>query len=244
MDLSNISKLNDAEFVKDRLIVRAVNKNEVRPTEAFINAVDGTNDICLSVGILMNNDHRKDPGLEIVRPSVDQLFVMTDGMDPDYIYMKACENTMRLFPPAFIDFTGGVGSLEDIRGKITTFMDQTCLFFHDPMYLCITNLYQTNGATSIFLPGVMETLSEMLHEDLFIAFTSRHEAMVHPVSLSPDPTVLSEILKDPLFRTEETFLSDKVYYYDKGSKIVRMVHLEEDDIVIFKEEGVHVMCIP
>lgn len=243
MDLSNINKLSDVEFVKERLIVRAVNKNEVRPTEAFINAVDGIDDIYLSIGILMNEDYINDPGLEIARPSVDQLFVMTDGMDPDYIYMKACENTMRLFPPAFIDFTGGVGSLEDIRGKITTFMDQTCIFFHDPMYLCITNLYQTNGATSIFLPGVMETLSEMLHEDLFITFTSRHEAMVHPVSQSPDPTVLSEILKDPLFTTEETFLSDKVYYYDKGSKTIRMVHLEEDDIVNIKE-GVYIMCIP
>ena len=243
MDLSNINKLSDVEFVKERLIVRAVNKNEVRPTEAFINAVDGIDDIYLSIGILMNEDYINDPGLEIARPSIDQLFVMTDGMDPDYIYMKACENTMRLFPPAFIDFTGGVGSLEDIRGKITTFMDQTCLFFHDPMYLCITNLYQTNGATSIFLPGVMETLSEMLHEDLFIAFTSRHEAMVHPASQSPDPTVLAEILKDPLFTTEETFLSDKVYYYDKGSKTIRMVHLEEDDIVNIKE-GVYIMCIP
>lgn len=84
----------------------------------------------------------------------------------------------------------------------------------------------------------------MLNDDLFITFTSRHEAMVHPVSLSPDPKDLAEILKDPIFSTEETFLSDKVYYYDKSNKTIRVVNSEEEDIVIFKEEGVHVMCIP
>ena len=91
-----------------------------------------------------------------------------------------------------------------------------------PLSQTITN--QINGAVAIFLPGVAKRLGEMMGNDLYIAFTSMHEAAIHNCE-KVYPETIRESLKD-LNRempSDDDFLSEKVYYYNRGKDRIEVV---------------------
>ena len=98
------------------------------------------------------------------------------------------------------------------------FMDimSTDVLSIEPAGNCISTTKKTNGAVAAFLPGVLPRISGLLETDLYLAFTSIHEVMVHAAGVI-DPVNLREVLTSTITEctAEEDFLSDNIYFYDK-----------------------------
>lgn len=96
----------------------------------------------------------------------------------------------------------------------------------------LTNSLEINGAVSLFYPGVAGTIAQALEDDLYIAFTSIHEAQVHGARV-----ILPDLIRNSLYDTNkhcnnmEEILSYSVYCYNREKeKFGRMVNGE------FREE--------
>lgn len=115
-------------------------------------------------------------------------------------------NTAKLFPPK-------VGSIIEMI-LFGTLKDLPCDMEIESF---VTNEKLTNGAVAIFYPGVADQIYECFGEDYYIIFTSKHEAMLHPVSLfSVDE--LRNILSLTIERAvkEENILSYNIFKYSEG----------------------------
>ena len=76
-----------------------------------------------------------------------------------------------------------------------------------------------NGAVSVFFPGVLQRLAQLMESDLYILFTSRNESSIYSVNESN-----LEDIKDELHIMEtdydngiwyEDSLSEELYYYSR-----------------------------
>jgi len=135
-------------------------------------------------------------------------------MTKEAVMEEALKNTCQMTPP-FI-YTNG----KNKSGG--SFMDNGafCLSKSDKVMgvqLC-TNAKE-NGAVSVFFPGVLQRLAQLMESDLYILFTSRNESSIHSVNESN-----LEDIKDELHIMEtdydngiwyEDSLSEELYYYSR-----------------------------
>ena len=135
-------------------------------------------------------------------------------MTKEAVMEEALKNTCQMTPP-FI-YTNG----KNKSGG--SFMDNGafCLSKSDKVMgvqLC-TNAKE-NGAVSVFFPGVLQRLAQLMESDLYILFTSRNESSIYSVNESS-----LEDIKDELHIMEtdydngiwyEDSLSEELYYYSR-----------------------------
>ena len=135
-------------------------------------------------------------------------------MTKEAVMEEALKNTCQMTPP-FI-YTNG----KNKSGG--SFMDNGafCLSKSDKVMgvqLC-TNAKE-NGAVSVFFPGVLQRLAQLMESDLYILFTSRNESLIYSVNESN-----LEDIKDELHIMEtdydngiwyEDSLSEELYYYSR-----------------------------
>ena len=135
-------------------------------------------------------------------------------MTKEAVMEEALKNTFQMTPP-FI-YTNG----KNKSGG--SFMDNGafCLSKSDKVMgvqLC-TNAKE-NGAVSVFFPGVLQRLAQLMESDLYILFTSRNESSIYSVNESN-----LEDIKDELHIMEtdydngiwyEDSLSEELYYYSR-----------------------------
>ena len=135
-------------------------------------------------------------------------------MTKEAVMEEALKNTCQMTPP-FI-YTNG----KNKSGG--SFIDNGafCLSKSDKVMgvqLC-TNAKE-NGAVSVFFPGVLQRLAQLMESDLYILFTSRNESSIYSVNESN-----LEDIKDELHIMEtdydngiwyEDSLSEELYYYSR-----------------------------
>ena len=135
-------------------------------------------------------------------------------MTKEAVMEEALKNTCQMTPP-FI-YTNG----KNKSGG--SFMDNGafCLSKSDKVMgvqLC-TNAKE-NGAVSVFFPGILQRLAQLMESDLYILFTSRNESSIYSVNESN-----LEDIKDELHIMEtdydngiwyEDSLSEELYYYSR-----------------------------
>lgn len=135
-------------------------------------------------------------------------------MTKEAVMEEALKNTCQMTPP-FI-YTNG----KNKSGG--SFMDNGafCLSKSDKVMgvqLC-TNAKE-NGVVSVFFPGVLQRLAQLMESDLYILFTSRNESSIYSVNESN-----LEDIKDELHIMEtdydngiwyEDSLSEELYYYSR-----------------------------
>lgn len=135
-------------------------------------------------------------------------------MTKEAVMEEALKNICQMTPP-FI-YTNG----KNKSGG--SFMDNGafCLSKSDKVMgvqLC-TNAKE-NGAVSVFFPGVLQRLAQLMESDLYILFTSRNESSIYSVNESN-----LEDIKDELHIMEtdydngiwyEDSLSEELYYYSR-----------------------------
>lgn len=81
------------------------------------------------------------------------------------------------------------------------------------------------GATCMFIPKVTKRLYEALGEEYYIAFTSLHEALIHPASMVADVDMVRYALRETnLCATNESeWLTNNVYKYNSATNQIEMV---------------------
>ena len=135
-------------------------------------------------------------------------------MTKEAVMEEALKNTCQMTPPLI--YTNG----KNKSGG--SFMDNGafCLSKSDKVLgvqLC-TNAKE-NGAVSVFFPGVLQRLAQLMESDLYILFTSRNESSIYSVNESN-----LEDIKDELHIMEtdydngiwyEDSLSEELYYYSR-----------------------------
>jgi len=138
---------------------------------------------------------------------------------------EALMNTAFLYPPRLY-------SLEDVlhwehkHHEDGMFMgEEPAVKLHSGIRgLVLTNTLELNGAIAVFYPGVAEKIAEGFDSDLYIGFTSIHEAQVHPVGMV-DPDTIRESLQDinRFCNRSDEILTGRVFHYDRTRKSFGMM---------------------
>ena len=146
-------------------------------------------------------------------------------MTKEAVMEEALKNTCQMTPP-FI-YTNG----KNKSGG--SFMDNGafCLSKSDKVMgvqLC-TNAKE-NGAVSVFFPGVLQRLAQLMESDLYILFTSRNESSIYSVNESN-----LEDIKDEL-HIMETDYDNGIWYDDSLSEELYYYSRIEDKISVYMEK--------
>ena len=87
----------------------------------------------------------------------------------------------------------------------------------------VTTVNRVNGAVSVFMPGVLKRLGELLGSDIYFGFIDMDAVVIHNSSwISP------EEIRDALRFQNCTcgchnFLSEKVYFYSREQDWIEVV---------------------
>lgn len=132
-------------------------------------------------------------------------------------------NTYELFPPRIFNWFEADRLEESGYGEFMSSASKPDIK-KGPFGTFVTTKNHCNGAVSVFLPGVARRLSELMGSDLYIAFLSMHEAVVHDSSATTVEHIrhsLAQIDRD--FPAGEDFLSGRVYCYNREKDRITVV---------------------
>lgn len=127
------------------------------------------------------------------------------GVSEQQIIQDAIENSVRIMPPKICD----------IRDVISELSGESIAKEGTPIYV-ISNETTLNGASAIFYPNVLETVSQKMGGDFLIAPSSIHEVIVLPANYDTDLRELEETVKfiNHTQVQESDQLGDHLYKYD------------------------------
>ena len=194
--------------IKKYLFVKPLNKKE-HSLEMEDAVHEDVGDIACVLYMMLSNTNEYFTDIKIKNQHLEQW-----EMTKEAVMEEALKNTCQMTPP-FI-YTNG----KNKSGG--SFMDNGafCLSKSDKVMgvqLC-TNAKE-NGAVSVFFPGVLQRLAQLMESDLNILFTSRNESSIYSVNESN-----LEDIKDELHIMEtdydngiwyEDSLSEELYYYSR-----------------------------
>ena len=215
--LDTVNDLEEYAKVRDRLVIRAVNYEERRQRlgKAVYNRIG---DIALVLYLKV-----KESEGSLSSALIPGDLVRFWGREEEDVFQEALLNTFLLFPPRLLRWKD-VFTDPDYQGEDFMASGYQKGLAPGAEGNCISNMARVNGAVSVFLPGVAGRLCELMGNDLYMAFTSMHEVMVHNAATT-DPAMLREVLKDTIAQTTPAcdFLSDKIYRYEKeGGRIIQL----------------------
>ena len=180
-------------------------------------------DIALVVYYLTDNSHGYLQSVKVPLPFAD-----TWGVSHDEIFRCAMRNTMRMFPPRLCV------SLEEVMGKKPgrVFMrgKQAPVEHlpHSELPVYVTAVPDTNGAVSLFYPGVAARLGAMFGCSYYIVFPGRDSAALFAadvLSLEGARRCKQAVIKP----TEDAYLSDSLYYFDIDKRRISRLKGPEDN---------------
>ena len=146
-------------------------------------------------------------------------------MTKEAVMEEALKNTCQMTPP-FI-YTNG----KNKSGG--SFMDNGafCLSKSDKvMGVRLSTNTKEYGAISVFYPGVLQRLAQLMESDLYILFTSRNESSIYSVNESN-----LEDIKDEL-HIMETDYDNGIWYEDSLSEELYYYSRIEDKISVYMEK--------
>lgn len=207
----------DYEKIKSRLILRLISceRNKEELQGAFYRQVD---DIAL---VLYMKTFAADEMTMTVK--VPAMYANGWEISEEDIFQVALQNTVRLMPPRAYDFRKMIFNPayegEDV---------------YDPDYIpdrsemgnCLSTKTKAYGAVAIFYPDVADLFCQLMNtEELYLAFTSIHEVMVHDARRMGDPKNQQEVLKNTIAEatSEGDFLTEHIYHYDMKKEKIEML---------------------
>lgn len=210
--LESTKRLMDYQKAKEHLFVRTLNFQKHK--ESLKDAVYcPVGDIALVLYMKVMEE-----GGIISSTKILKSYVLNWGKSCVEVFEEGLKNTYRVSHPRIYTWQK---LLCDPRYEGEDFMEEEPDFYpgKDVRGNCLSTTGKVNGAIAIFLPGVAQRLSDMLEDDLYLAFTSVHEVMVHSVD-----SVYLEDLKEVLEETireatpEEDYLTSNVYHYSRTTR--------------------------
>ena len=210
-------RIGSFEAVSEHLIIRAVSfpLHQSSMEEAVYRRIG---DIALVVYTLI--DERKD---NISSVKINRNLLKIWGKSEDEVFQYAMENTMRRFPPRLYQLPE-VLLVPEYEGIDFMDPDRQGMLRGNEVGNCISTTARVNGAVAIFMPGVAARIAEVLDADLYLAFTSIHEVMVHKADMV-DPGSLEKVLTETIRETtaDEEFLSRKLYHYSRETGLFSQI---------------------
>lgn len=142
------------------------------------------------------------------------------------VFEEALRNTLRISPPRIYCWEKLIDD-PDYDGEIFLPQDKKLNLKKNAMGNCLSTSERTNGAVAVFLPGVAKRLSELMEQDLYLAFTSVHEVMIHNAKMTY-PEELEEVLADTIQKAtpREDYLSSRIYRYCRSTDTIICVSEE------------------
>ena len=204
-ELKGLGKyINDKEWAEERLFLQLINSNKNK--SLLENSVHmDFNGLSLVLYILA-----ADNKTSMCKARVTKAMCQNYGWDEKETLDYALENTARLFPYHISTIQG---ILQEALN--TTNIETKGLPSTGNDMLVLTNERQTNGAATIFYPGVLKEISEKHGTSLFLIPSSIHEFLILEDNGIYDPVELENMVKEVNSSSvlPEELLSDNVYYY-------------------------------
>lgn len=145
------------------------------------------------------------------------------GINEEDIFHAALQNTARMMPPRVYDFRKMILDPEYDGDDI---YDLRYVPDRSEMGNCLSTKTKAYGAMAIFYADVADLFCQRMNtEELYLAFTSVHEVMVHNAEKINAPEDLREGLKDTIAEAtpESDFLTDHIYYYNMKKREIKML---------------------
>lgn len=146
------------------------------------------------------------------------------GFDEEQLYKMAVENMKRMFPPTITSMNEIVGDIF-MREGMSEEMADIVLRDTPPekqMYV-LSNELKINGATSMLYEDQLNSIAEIVGDDLYILPSSLHEVIAVAAG-NGDPEELARMVEEinmNQVRLEER-LSNQVYHYDKDLRVLNL----------------------
>lgn len=209
--VNSIQNMISYEKAKPYLFVRPVNVSALREEET-ISIIVG--DIALILCFKLDDTVAGISSFRMREKSVE-----TWGCSVDEVFDEALVNTYITNPPRLYDT---YLLKEDPTYQGINFMNllEECKPDFLRLSCCLSTPRRINGGMSIFLPGVAERLGHLMgNNDYYIAFTSKHECMLHSCDIV-EGDVVRNILNATIDEatSDEDFLTRKLYKYDYSAK--------------------------
>lgn len=170
------NNLMDYEKIKDKIIVRAVGleKNQEYLADKIY---DVKNDMALVYFILVEKAESN-----IQTCAIHQAMLDKYGISKNEISELAMENTQRLFPPTLKSMENVLSEMiaTDYQVEHRSFEQSLCEMSQTgvgdiPCMLILSNEDCINGATTMFYPNILATITEDLGTDVYVLPSSIHE---------------------------------------------------------------------
>ncbi|MCH1982344.1 DUF5688 family protein [Ruminococcus sp. OA3] len=138
------------------------------------------------------------------------------GVTEKILYEAAAKNTQKLLPHHFLSIgqvIAGLSGDEEIGSLADECRDD------EGMYV-LTNEEKYLGAVCIFYPEVLKRIADTFGSSFFVLPSSIHECIIVPETGEDFEADLQELVRDVnrVYVSEEEFLSDHVYYYDRKGR--------------------------
>lgn len=173
--------LMDYEKIRDQIILRAVgllNNQEYLEDKIY----DVKKDMALVYFILLE---KAESNLQTC--AIHQGMLDSYGVSKNEISELAMENTQRLFPPTIKSMEDVLNEmiLPDCQADHKSFEQSLCEMSQTgvgdiPCMLILSNEDCINGATSMFYPDILETITKELGTDVYVLPSSIHEVILVP----------------------------------------------------------------
>ena len=121
-----------------------------------------------------------------------------------------------------------VRPMSEVIKELMAGQDFECDELKEELMYVVTNERKHRGAAAMFDLELLKQTAEELDSDFFILPSSMHELILVPASSAPSKEFLREAIVDVnrCQQTEEDYLSDNVYYYDRQTQTVDMVEFD------------------
>ena len=207
--LDNTKKLVDYNQVKDLLFIRPLNVRVHRQSlRRAVYRIVGDIALVLYMKVYEQED-------SISSTKIRTEYIARWGVEWEKVFEDALLNTMRISPPRLYQWENLLYDPEYTGDSFMEFFSNARVS-KDTRGNCLSTVKRTNGAVAIFLPGVARRLGDLMGHDLYLAFTSIHEVMVHNAD-AVNPEELERVLVETIRETtpKEDFLSGHIYYYSR-----------------------------
>ena len=144
------------------------------------------------------------------------------GYDAEQIKKDAKVSMEKLHPPLL--FSGREMAKKGPNSEIDNLLDYHDMVLDDKMYI-LTNEANRYGASSIMYDGLQEKLGNMVQGNYYVIPSSNVEVMIVPVKGGPDAREIINTIREAneIFVDPEQFLSNRLFMYDRGEKMLAEV---------------------
>lgn len=206
---SILNKMSEYEQIKNSLIIRPLNfpDNQYELKSCIYKQVG---DIALVLYGILRDDKYNLGTFKICRN-----YLRTWDKTLDDVFEAALSNTYMRMPPRLYMTPDQIVNAPYERGAFMGIGYHQSLGAMD----CptITTTRKINGAVAMFYPGVRERLSTIAGGDFFVAFTSIHEARIHPKGIFTPQSIFHGLESVNNSFDKKEILSRKVYQYNAGN---------------------------